>query len=60
MRLRPTRIEPFSAAPGTWQLYFDVPNVSLPATVGVSLLIDGRISNELALSAAASAVRASE
>ena len=49
MRLRPTRIAPFASAPGTWLVFFDFPDVTLASRVGVSLLVDGRSSNELVL-----------
>ena len=59
MRLRPTRIEAYQPAPGTWQLYFDVPDVSLQATVGIALLVDGLSSNELTLPSRSAAVTGS-
>jgi uncharacterized protein (TIGR03437 family) len=49
MRLAPSGIESHSV-PGIWLVRFDIPDVQLPSSVRVALLVDGRASNELTLS----------
>ncbi len=49
MRLQPSALFPLEAVPGTWRLDFELPALDFPASVGVSLLADGRASNELTL-----------
>jgi uncharacterized protein (TIGR03437 family) len=53
MRLRPSRIEPYSSAPGIWRVNFDIPDIKLPGSIRVALLVEGRTSNELTLSTSA-------
>ena len=53
MRLRPTAIEPSPIAPGAWRVAFETPAAGLPPSFTVTLLVDGRTSNDLTLSAAA-------
>jgi uncharacterized protein (TIGR03437 family) len=53
MRLSPTRIEPFAAVPGTWRVDVEISQLALPASANVTLLVDGRTSNGLALTLAA-------
>jgi uncharacterized protein (TIGR03437 family) len=53
MRLRPTAIEPSPIAPGAWRVTFETPAAGIPSSFTVTLLVDGRASNDLTLSAAA-------